>query len=103
MKQLSNVTEGVAPREVTVVRCTRLLCDICGKEAERPETHRFHYAEDGFSTNTLVWMWVDRETRTDGQSVTDLCLECAQALERAIKDPAKRRKLVAVIQAKAMT
>ena len=74
-------------RSVTTATITKMTCDICGKEAPRPQDLRSPWSEDDFPAITcgitLFESWPD-DWVSESEGI-DICPECMQLFIDAIK------------------
>lgn len=70
---------------VTDQRCVNLTCDMCGREAEYPNSGKgaWEWGSVGSGSGELSWQHsIDGDYDTE---TVDLCLECAEKLATLVR------------------
>ena len=86
MKRFEDVEEKV----VTRIVCVELVCDMCGKEAENPDSGSWRWAVVGYAGGELHWFsCVGDDYDPNGRH---LCYDCAEWIGEHLKNIQALRK-----------
>ncbi len=88
-RRYKNIEKGV----ITERECVNLTCDLCGREAEYPDSGQgaWEWGFVGMGSGELNWnRTIDGDYDTE---TVDLCLECAKKLADLIRHGSLRQLL----------